>query len=129
MSELAIRLLLLVLATLQMLPLMAWRGAAALRRLYAVEVEQPDLLILLRHRALLLALPGVLLLWSMPVPTLRVPALALAALSMASFVLLIASTECSNQALRRIAMIDVVGLLLMAATAAITWRASGSRGI
>lgn len=116
MNERLLQLLLLTLAAVQLLPLSGWRGAGALQKLYGIELSpqvQADLLHLLRHRALLLALPGLLLLWSIVQAPLRIAALTLTALSMAGF-LWLALRGRPNAALRRVAWVDAFGVLLLA---------------
>lgn len=112
MSEVALKAILLLLAVLQLLPIAGWCGASALHRLYAITLAESDALLLMRHRAGLLALPGLLLLWSLLRPELRDAALLLTALSMGSFVLLLWRAQ-AGAALRRIAWLDGGGLLLI----------------
>lgn len=91
-----------------LLPVVGVTGAAALRRLYGVDVTDPDLLLLLRHRAVLLGLLGAVLVGSVAVPAWRLPAVVVALASTLPFVLLAALTPGPNAQSRRTSRVDVV---------------------
>ena len=81
-----------------------------LSRLYGVTPGDSTLLVLLRHRALLLALVGILCLWaswSMPV---RPAALLAAAINVVGFLGFYALYGNPSGALRTIAIVDLIAL-------------------
>lgn len=99
----------------------AWNGIGVAarpgltRRTYGVAVDDdPDLMVLLRHRAVLLAVSGMLLAVSAVRPELRVAATAAAATGMASFVAFSAAMDVNSQQ-RQVASVDVILLVLLAA--------------
>lgn len=101
----------------------AWNGMLVaarprlMRRTYGVAVDNdPDLVMLLRHRAVLLAVSGMLLAASAGRPELRVAATAAAAMGMASFVAFSAAMDVNEQQ-RQVAGADVILLVLLAAAA------------
>lgn len=118
--EIAERLLFTGLAILHLLPATGVVGSRQLRRLYGVTAATPDLAILLRHRALQFALIGVLSLAAVWVPSLRAVAAIALTVSMLGFVLIARSEPGGNAPLRRIAGIDLLALLPLAAWA--TWK-------
>lgn len=79
-----------------------------LTSLYAVDVASADLSLLLRHRAILFLIVGLLLLVSVVVDSLRLVSGIAGLISMVSFVLLAWSMPEINNSLQRIVMIDIV---------------------
>jgi hypothetical protein len=100
-----------------LLPAIGVLSAGRLQSLYGVVIEDPNLAILMRHRAVLFAIVGALLVASAFHPALRPVAFAAGFVSMGSFVALALLVGDYNPALRRIVLIDVVaslGLLIAA---------------
>lgn len=98
------------------LPLVGVLSAARLQALYGVAIEDPVLLLLMRHRALLFGLLGGFVLASIAWPSWRVPALWLALLSMLGFVLLAGWDGQGSLAIRKVFWVDLF-LILVAAGA------------
>ncbi|MFI0803259.1 hypothetical protein SAMN04489729_7855 [Amycolatopsis lurida] len=96
----------------------------AMRSAYGVEVGSADLEVLLRHRAVLLALAGAFVIVSAFRPALRRAAIAGGAVSMGSFLLLALTTTPVNEQVLRVAQVDAAALLLLAVGAALV-RTSG----
>lgn len=84
---------------------------------YGIAADDPDVAVLLRHRAVMLALIGSVLLVSAFRRELRPVAVPVAVISMATYVLF-ASTVQVNDSQRQVAVADVVLLVLLAAAAA-----------
>lgn len=98
------------------LPLVGVLSAARLQALYGVAIEDPVLLLLMRHRAVLFGLLGGFVLASIAWPSWRVPALWLALLSMLAFVLLAGWDGQGSMAIRKVFWVDLF-LILVAAGA------------
>jgi hypothetical protein len=96
----------LVAAAGNLLPVIGVLSAARLEALYGVAISDPSLIVLLRHRAVLLGIVGALIAAAAFRPALRKAAVAAGFASMLSFMALAWGAE-SNAALRRVAGVDV----------------------
>ena len=81
-----------------------------LSRLYGIAPSDSTLLVLMRHRALLLALVGILCLWASWAPGVRPAALLAAAINVVGFLGFYALYGNPAGALRTIAITDLVAL-------------------
>lgn len=90
-----------------------WSGEV-LDRLYATGPLSADLLILMRHRALLFGIIGLWVLAAAFRPALRTSAMLAAAVSMGGFVLLAQLQGGYGEKIRGIVTADVIGLVLLA---------------
>lgn len=99
---------------IHLLPVTGILGSSQLERLYGVVPTNPDLLILMRHRAALFGVVGAILLWAAWHPDVRPIAAPVGLLSMGSYLVL--ATGSTNPALGRVWWIDAVlfGALLIA---------------
>lgn len=107
-------------AVVNLLPAVGVMSAARLETMYRVTLASPDLVVLMRHRAVLLAIVGGLLLAAAFRSELRAAALVAGLASILSFVAL-AAGEQQNAALRTITYIDVAASLLLAVAAVLHW--------
>jgi hypothetical protein len=99
------------------LPVMGVLSADRLAALYGVRIEEPNLLILMRQRAVLFGIVGLLLVAAALRPSLRAAALLAGLASMLSFVALALAAGDYSPQLRRIVVVDVIaslGLLVVA---------------
>jgi hypothetical protein len=103
------------------LPIVGVVSADQVEKLYGVSLSSPELALLMRHRAILLAIVGGLLLAAALRREWRTVATFAGFASMLSYLALAALEPAINAALRRIAMVDVVGVLALAAGAALHW--------
>ena len=90
-----------------LLPVAGLFGARALDRLYGTAIDDPDLLLMLRHRALLFGLLGTGLLAAVALPSLRTALLIAGLASTTGFCLLAWPFDHVGPALRRVAVIDL----------------------
>jgi len=90
-----------------------------LTRLYGITPDDTTLLVMLRHRALLLALVGILCLWASWSTPVRPAALLAAAINVAGFLGFYALYGNPAGALRTIAIVDLIALPFLAFAA---WR-------
>jgi hypothetical protein len=104
----AVALVLLATGLVNGLPVAGLAGAAALRRLYGVRVADPDLLVLMRHRAVLLGLLGAALVVAAFVPSWRLPAAVAGLVSMLAFVGLAAAEPARGRRTTATLRVDAV---------------------
>jgi len=102
---------------INLLPTIGVAGAGWLRSLYGFEVADPDLEILLRHRAILFGIVGALLLAAAFRPGLRDVAVLIAGASMASFIVIALLVGGYGSAITKIVIADIIGLLALVPTA------------
>jgi hypothetical protein len=108
--EWVLRVLLVVPGVIHLLPLSGVMGAEALTRLYGLDFSAPDLEILMRHRAVLFGLLGVLLCAAAFKPALRKLALLAGLASVVSFLVLAFSVGGYGKGVARIVTADWVAL-------------------
>ncbi|HET8994348.1 MULTISPECIES: hypothetical protein [unclassified Rhodococcus (in: high G+C Gram-positive bacteria)] len=108
-----------------LVPATAVLSRRRIEELYGITVADPDVELLLRHRALFFGLVGVALIGSAARPRYRPPALLSGAVGLGSFVGLAYSIDGSSSALVRVARVDIGLLVALAAAAALTRRQSG----
>lgn len=94
-------------ALVNLAPVSGVLSGARLEALYQMPFEGSDLLVLMRHRALLFGIVGTLLLAAAFHPPLRSVATACGLFSMVSYIAIVLLESPTNTALLRIAWIDV----------------------
>jgi len=109
--------LLIVVAIIHLLPLMGLLGPAQLSRLYGLDFSEPNLTLLMRHRAVLFGLLGAFLAYAAFQPSLRPLALVAGFASVLSFLWLAWTSPGYNALIGRVVVADIVALacLLLAA--------------
>ena len=95
-------------------PLIGLLSAARLEALYAIPIGEPNLEILMRHRAVLLGLLGAALIGAAFRPAWRLPAASAGFVSMVAFVALAWSVGGANAALDRVVVADLVAIVVLA---------------
>lgn len=101
---------------IKFMPVIGVLGPNQLQTLYQLPIDGPDLLLLMRHRAVLFGVVGGLLLVAAFRPALRSIALTIGLISVASFLLLAWPPQQLGPALQRVFWADVVaGLALLLA--------------
>jgi hypothetical protein len=106
-----------------LLPVTGVVSAARLEALYGVAIGDPNLLVLMRHRAVLFGIVGALLVAAAFRPAWRAAALAAGFVSMLSFVALAWLVGDVNAELRRVAGVDLVLSAALACAAVVDYRA------
>jgi hypothetical protein len=119
MSALATALFLLV-GVVNLLPVSGVVSTARLQALYGVSLSDPNLVVLMRHRAVLFGIVGALLVAAAFHPPYRPAAAAAGLVSMLSFVLVAHLVGGINPELRRVVVVDVVASLLLGVAALLT---------
>ena len=116
---------LLVAAVIHLVPLVGVLGAARLEALYGLPVTDPNLAILMRHRAVLFGLLGAFLAIAAFRPALQGAAFVAGFVSVVSFLGLAWSTGGYNDLVGRVVTADIVALVsLMVGVVAFRWSRS-----
>ena len=105
--------MLLVVGIIHILPLSGVLSAARLFELYGMTFDDPNLEILMRHRAVLFGLLGIFLICSDFMSSLQLPALIAGFLSVVSFLYLSYSVGGYNEQVNRIVIADKVALVCL----------------
>jgi hypothetical protein len=104
-------------------PLIGVLGAESLQSLYGVPTKNADVLLLLRHRAVLFGLLGVLLIYAAFRPAWRRIALIAGLTSMVTFLFLALPLGGRSRALQQVFWVDLLAIVVLVAGA---WLASFS---
>jgi hypothetical protein len=99
-----------VVGAIHLMPVAPVFAPETLSRLYGIAPGDSTLLLLMRHRALLLALVGILCLWATWSPGVRPAALTAAAINVVGFLGFYALYGNPGGALRTVAIADLVAL-------------------
>jgi hypothetical protein len=102
--------LLVVVGAIHLLPLSGVVGTAQLNTLYGLDFSEPNLALLMRHRAVLFGIIGAICLFAAVRSRLQPLALVTAAISVVSFLLLAWDTGHYNASLARVVTADLVAL-------------------
>ena len=105
--------MLIIVAVIHLVPLSGLLGAQRLTSLYGISFEEPNLSILMRHRAVLFGLLGLFLLLAAFRPKLQGLALVAGFASVVSFLWLAWSVGSYNPQIARVFMGDVVALVCL----------------
>lgn len=109
--ELFTKAVLIFVCLIHVLPGLGVFGGERLLALYGVSPDEPNLQILLRHRAVLFAMLGAGLAWSIFMPAWRPVMIGASMISMVTFLLIVWLEGNANAALRRAAYIDIVAIV------------------
>ena len=113
----AIAILLVVAGVIHLLPVAGVIGPEKLAALYGIAIDNPNLAILMRHRAVLFGLLGAFLCWAAWRPDLQPIALGAGAVSAGSFLWLAWKTGGYNALLERVVVADIVAMACLALAA------------
>lgn len=119
---------LLVVGLINFLPLLGLFSAQKLQSAYDIELISNDLIILMRHRALLFGILGGFVLYASFVPKYQTVAMIMAGISMIGFALLVLTTGGYNEAIGKVLLVDYVGILFLLVTIALRYVSSRSKG-
>lgn len=100
---------------IHLIPLQGVLGVGRLQHLYGAAVDDPNIAILLQHRALLFGMLGAFLLCAAHWPALRSPAMAIGLFSASSFIVVALLVGGYNEAISRVVWADVLVCLVLAA--------------
>jgi hypothetical protein len=105
--------LLFLVGVINFLPVIGVLSAERISQAYSIALPGNDLIILMRHRALLFGLVGGFILYSVFAPAYQTAAIIMAAISMIGFLLLAWAVGGYNDAIAKIAMIDIAGIVCL----------------
>ena len=105
--------MLVVVAVIHLLPLSGVLGTERLNALYGISFDEPNLAILMRHRAVLFGLLGAFLLLAAFRPAFQVAALVAGFVSVLSFLYLAWSVGAYNAQVARVFIADIVALVCL----------------
>ncbi|CAG4908759.1 hypothetical protein LMG31841_03795 [Paraburkholderia saeva] len=115
---------LIIVGIIHLLPVAGVLGARNLGGLYGIALDEPNLTVLMRHRAVLFGLLGVFLLYAAFDAGLQPLGFIAAFVSVGAFLYLACSTGHLNAQLWRVVLVDVVATIaLVIGAAARFWQA------
>jgi hypothetical protein len=104
---------LVIVGIIHLLPLSGAMGSAQLSALYGIPISEPNLSILMRHRAILFGLLGAFLIYAAFKPTLQPIAFIAGFVSVLSFLYLAWSVGGYNAQINRVFIADIVALVCL----------------
>jgi apolipoprotein N-acyltransferase len=110
--------MLVIVAIIHLLPLSGVIGSERLANLYGMSFDEPNISILMRHRAVLFGLLGLFMLVAAFKPPLQVAAFVIGFVSVVSFLWLASSVGGYNASIGRVFAADVVALVCLVVGAA-----------
>lgn len=105
--------MLIVVAVIHILPLAGVLGSERLTALYGLSFEDPNLAILMRHRAVLFGLLGFFLLFAAFKPQYQTVAFIAGFVSVISFLWLASAAGAYNSQIARVFYADIVALICL----------------
>ncbi len=106
--------MLVVVGVIHLLPLSGVLGPERLSALYGLSFAEPNIAILMRHRAVLFGLLGLFIIYAAFRPALQPLAMLAGLVSVVSFLWLSWSAESYNELLGRVVVADIVALACLA---------------
>jgi len=103
----------LIVGLINFLPVVGLLGSSNLESTYNIQLISNDLIILMRHRALLFGLLGGFILYSAFFTQFQTASIIMAGVSMIGFVVLAHTVGSDNPAIAKVLKIDYVGLFFL----------------
>lgn len=116
-----VTLALVVAGVIHILPLSGAFGETRLYLLYGLRIDDPNLLILMRHRAILFAILGAFLIFAAFRPHLQTLAITAGLVSALAFLWLAWSTGSYNGNIGKVVLADVIATISLLAAAGINF--------
>jgi hypothetical protein len=110
--------MLLIVGVIHLLPLSGMLGIERLSALYGLSFNDPNLVILMRHRAVLFGLLGLFFMVAAFRPELQILAFIAGFISVISFIWLAYSVGAYNAKISRILMMDIIALVCLVVASA-----------
>ena len=113
MTSKTITALFLIVGIINFIPITGMFSAEQISKLYGVNTSDSNLLILLKHRALLFGIIGAFIIYAAFTPSMHTLAFIFGFISMLGFVFIAWNTGGYNELLKRIFTIDLIALILL----------------
>ena len=104
---------LILVGLIHLLPLSGALGSDRLASLYGISFSEPNLVILMRHRAVLFGLLGVFMIFAALRPIFRTVALIAGFVSVVSFLWIALTASSYNDQIGRVVTADVIALICL----------------
>jgi nicotinamide riboside transporter PnuC len=111
--------LLVLVGIIHLLPVSGVLGVERLAALYGVSLAEPNLEILMRHRAVLFGLLGLLLVYAAFQPSLQPLATIAGLVSIVSFIAIAWSVGGYNDSVRKVVIADIIAIVALVVAGAI----------
>lgn len=111
--------LLVLVGIIHLLPVSGVLGVERLAALYGLSLGEPNIEILMRHRAILFGLLGLFLLYAAFQPSLQLMAIVAGLVSVVSFIAIAWSVGGYNEAIRKVVIADIIATIALIAAGAI----------
>lgn len=108
-----IRLMLVVAAIIHLLPFSGVMGTEHLAVLYGISIEEPNITILMRHRAALFGILGLFFLYAAFNHTIQLIAILVGIASVVSFLIIAWSAGDYNKEISRVFAVDILALVCL----------------
>jgi hypothetical protein len=115
--NIAISIFLFFVGLINFVPVLGVMSADKLSNAYSIELAGNDIIILMRHRALLFGIVGGFILYSVFNPSYQIAAMIMAAISMLGFLYFVWAVGDYNGAIAKVTIIDLVGIVILAIAA------------
>lgn len=112
---------LIIAAIIHLLPTLGVLGATQLSTLYQLDLSEPNIAILMRHRAVLFGLLGAFLMGAAFKPELQLMAILVGLISVVSFLVLAYGTGGYNPAIAKVVKADWIALIALLVALSIHW--------
>ncbi len=108
-----VSIILFIVGIINILPLIVFFDSTKSVKLYGVPIEGESLIILMRHRGVLLSLIGLALIFAAFKPELRIFAVGAALISKMTFIFLAFTAAGQTAEVRQVALIDIGAIVLL----------------
>jgi hypothetical protein len=121
--------MLTVVGIIHLLPLTGVLGVPRLQALYGMTITDPNLEILMRHRAVLFGILGAFLIYAAFRPGLQLAALIAGAVSVVSFLVIAGMIGGYNTGITRVVTADIVAVVCLMIGAFAYWKDRATLGV
>ncbi len=102
---------LMIAALINLAPMVGIASGSRIAKMYEIDVSDPNVEILMRHRAVLFGLIGAVMVWGVFAQHMFMPAAIIGFISMLSYLVLALAAKSYNQALRKVLIADIIGIV------------------
>jgi hypothetical protein len=113
MLDRIVSIIFLIVGIINLFPAVVFFSSAQTAKLYGITIEGESLIILMRHRGILLGLIGLALIFAAIKPEARIPVIVAAFISKIAFIYLVATSVTFTPEIKQVATVDVVAIVLL----------------